>query len=154
VHHGFDGWARLVGYIPQHIYLLDETIRENVAFGIDPAEVDDGKVWRALDQAQLADFVRSQPDGLDTVVGDRGIRLSGGQRQRVGIARAMYENPPILVLDEATSSLDNDTEKAVMEAVNGFQGDKTMLIVAHRLSTIEHCDIVYRVEGGGVTQER
>ena len=143
-----------MGYIPQQIYLLDESIRENVAFGIDREKIDETKIWKALEQAQLADFVRSLPDGLDTIVGDRGVRLSGGQRQRVGIARAMYEDPPILVLDEATSSLDNETEKAVMDAVMGFQGNKTMLIVAHRLSTIEHCDIVYRVEGKKITRER
>jgi ABC-type multidrug transport system fused ATPase/permease subunit len=143
-----------VGYIPQNIYLLDESILENVAFGVEREDIDEAKVWRALEQAQLADFVRSLPNGLETVVGDRGVRLSGGQRQRVGIARAMYEDPPILVLDEATSSLDNDTEKAVMDAVMGFQGNKTMLIVAHRLSTIEHCDIVYKVNERGVERER
>jgi len=154
VHHNRGEWSKLVGYIPQQIYLLDESIRENVAFGIDREKIDETKIWKALEQAQLADFVRSIPDGLDTIVGDRGVRLSGGQRQRVGIARAMYEDPPILVLDEATSSLDNETEKAVMDAVMGFQGNKTMLIVAHRLSTIEHCDIVYRVEGKKITREK
>ena len=147
IHHNFNNWSRQVGYIPQQIYLLDESIRENVAFGISKEEIDDNKIWRALEQAQLKEFVESLPQKLDTVVGDRGIRLSGGQRQRVGIARAMYEDPPILVLDEATSSLDNENEKAVMDAVMGFKGNKTMLIVAHRLSTIEHCDIVYKVEG-------
>jgi len=153
IHHNFSEWSKNVGYIPQQIYLLDESIRENVAFGIDCESIDEAKVWFALDQAQLKDFVESLPQGLDTVVGDRGVRLSGGQRQRVGIARAMYENPSILVLDEATSSLDNETEKAVMDAVMGFQGNKTILIVAHRLSTIEHCDIVYRVENKAVTRE-
>jgi len=143
---------RHVGYIPQQIYLLDETIRENVAFGIELDEIDDMQVWRALEQAQLKGFVESLPEKLNTIVGDRGIRLSGGQRQRLGIARAIYDDPPVLVLDEATSSLDDDTEKAVMEAVMGFLGNKTMLIVAHRLSTIEHCDIVYRVENETVTK--
>ena len=154
IHHNFEEWSKNVGYIPQQIYLLDETITENIAFGIHVEDIDEAMVWRALEQAQLADFVKSLPDGLNTVVGDRGIRLSGGQRQRIGIARAMYSDPPILVLDEATSSLDSDTEKAVMEAVMGFHGSKTMLIVAHRLSTIEHCDIVYRVENKVVTRER
>jgi len=154
IHHNFDEWTKLLGYIPQQIYLLDETIRENVAFGIDKTEIDDAKVWRALELAQLKEFVKGMPNGLDTVTGDRGIRLSGGQRQRIGIARAMYEDPPILILDEATSSLDSETEKAVMDAVLGFHGNKTMIIVAHRLSTIEHCDIVYRVENRGVTRER
>lgn len=153
IHHNFNKWSRCVGYIPQQIYLLDESILENVAFGISRDEIDVNNVWFALEQAQLADFVRTMPDGLNTIVGDRGIRLSGGQRQRIGIARAMYENPPILILDEATSSLDQDTESAVMEAVMGFKGNKTMLIVAHRLSTIEHCDVVYRVDGKSVIME-
>ena len=152
IHHSFDEWSRCVGYIPQQIYMLDESILENVAFGIDRADIDVAQVWSALEQAQLADFARSLPEGLETVVGDRGIRLSGGQRQRIGIARALYNNPSILVLDEATSSLDTETEKAVMEAIEKFQGDKTMIIIAHRLSTIGHCDIVYRVEDGDVTR--
>ncbi|MCL2217896.1 MAG: ABC transporter ATP-binding protein/permease [Defluviitaleaceae bacterium] len=152
IHHHFEEWSKFVGYIPQQIYLLDESIRENVAFGIDRSDIDEAKVWQALQQAQLKEFVESLPQGLDTVVGDRGIRLSGGQRQRVGIARAMYEDPPILVLDEATSSLDTETEKAVMDAIMGFKGNKTMLIVAHRLSTIEHCDIIYHVENKKVTE--
>ena len=154
IHHSVDGWNRCVGYVPQQIYLLDETIKENVAFGIDKEEIDEEKVWRALKQAQLTEFVRSLPQGLETVVGDRGVRLSGGQRQRIGIARAMYEDPPIFVLDEATSSLDSETEKAVLDAVIGLQGNKTMLIVAHRANTIKHCDIIYRVENNTVIRER
>ncbi|MDR3242384.1 MAG: ABC transporter ATP-binding protein/permease [Clostridiales Family XIII bacterium] len=154
IHQDSDAWAKRVGYIPQQIYLLDETILENIAFGIPKDEIDDEKVWKSLRQAQLEDFVMSLPDKLQTIVGDRGIRLSGGQRQRIGIARAMYEDPPVMVLDEATSSLDNDTEKAVMEAIMGLHGDKTLIIVAHRLSTIEHCDIVYRIDGKRAVKER
>ena len=154
IHLHFKEWTKKVGYIPQHIYLLDESILENVAFGMDLNDVDEDKVWRALEQAQIKEFVESLPEGVRTVIGDRGIRLSGGQRQRVGIARAMYEDPPILVLDEATSSLDDETERAVMDAVMGFHGNKTIIIIAHRLSTIEHCDIVYRVEDRSVTRER
>ena len=154
VHHNFPKWVKNVGYIPQAIYLLDETILENVAFGIDKRNIDEEKAWYALEQAQLKEFVKTLPDGIKTSVGDRGIRLSGGQRQRIGIARALYNNPEILVLDEATSSLDNDTEKAVMEAIQGFKGHKTMLIVAHRLTTIEHCDVVYEVNKGVVVQVR
>jgi len=154
IHLHFKEWTKKVGYIPQHIYLLDESILENVAFGMDLNDVDEDKVWRALEQAQIKEFVESLPEGVRTVIGDRGIRLSGGQRQRVGIARAMYEDPPILVLDEATSSLDDETERAVMDAVMGFHGNKTIIIIAHRLSTIEHCDIVYRVEDKSVTRER
>jgi len=154
IHHNFDDWCINLGYIPQQIYLLDESILDNVAFGIEHEDINEEQVWYALEQAQLADFVRSLPDGLDTVIGDRGIRLSGGQRQRIGIARALYNNPPILVLDEATSSLDTETEKAVMEAIEQFQGEKTMIIIAHRLTTIEHCDIIYRVDDGKVTREK
>ena len=149
-----DLWRRSIGYIPQFIYLLDESILANVAFGIDPKEIDEDKVWRALEQAQLKAFVETLPEGIHTVIGDRGIRLSGGQRQRVGIARALYEDPPFLALDEATSSLDDETEAAVMEAIMGFHGNKTVLIVAHRLSTIKHCDIVYRVEDKKIIRER
>ena len=154
IHHGFTEWSKYIGYVPQQIFLIDDTIRNNVAFGISFEKIDDVKVWESLEQAQLADFVRSLPDGLDTPVGDRGVRLSGGQRQRTGIARALYQDPPILIFDEATSSLDGDTEKAVMDAIINFQGNKTMLIVAHRLSTIEHCDIVYQIEGRSVVRKK
>ena len=151
IHHHFGEWSKQVGYIPQVIYLLDETIMENVAFGIDKEKIDEERVWRALEQAQLKEFVLSLPEGLMTKVGDRGVRLSGGQRQRIGIARVLYNNPPIMVLDEATASLDNKTEKAVMDAIQSLRENRTMIIVAHRLSTIEHCDIVYKVEKGNVT---
>ena len=154
IHHNYGKWARHIGYIPQVIYLLDETIMENVAFGVPVDKINEEKVWRALDQAQLKDFVLSLPDKLHAQIGDRGVRISGGQRQRLGIARALYNNPPILVMDEATSSLDNETEKAVMSAVQGLQGSKTMIIVAHRLSTIEHCDVVYKVRKSSVVQVR
>jgi ABC-type multidrug transport system fused ATPase/permease subunit len=153
IHHNFKSWAQNVGYVPQVIYLMDETLIANVAFGIDKDKIDEAKVWRALEQAQLKEFVESLPNGLQTEVGDRGVRLSGGQRQRVGIARALYDNPNILVLDEATSSLDNETEEAVMSAIRGLKGRKTMIIVAHRLSTIEHCDIVYEIKNGTVLKK-
>ncbi|MBO4982414.1 MAG: ATP-binding cassette domain-containing protein, partial [Lachnospiraceae bacterium] len=127
-------------------YLIDESIRDNIAFGIDADKIDDKRIWEVLAEAQLKEFVEELPDGLDTTIGDRGVRLSGGQRQRIGIARALYNDPEILVFDEATSALDNDTEAAVMEAVNSFHGKKTMIIIAHRLNTIEKCDIIYKVE--------
>jgi len=152
VHHHFDDWAKNIGYIPQVIYLLDETIMENVAFGVEKSRIDEAKVWSALEKAQLKEFIHSLPMGLQTTVGDRGVRLSGGQRQRIGIARALYNDPSILVLDEATSSLDNETESAVMDAINSLKGHKTMIIVAHRTSTIEHCDIVYRVKKKKITR--
>ena len=140
-------WHKLLGYIPQTIYLLDDTLRNNVAYGIKQEEIDDEKVWKALESAQLKDFVQGLEKGLDTSVGERGVRLSGGQRQRIGIARALYSDPEILVLDEATSALDNETETAVMEAINSLQGSKTLIIIAHRLTTIQNCDIIYEVKG-------
>lgn len=142
----YESWLAQIGYIPQAIYLIDESIRDNIAFGIDEDKIDDKRIWQVLEEAQLKEFVEELPEGLDTTIGDRGVRLSGGQRQRIGIARALYHNPEILVFDEATSALDNDTEAAVMEAINSFHGKKTMVIIAHRLNTIEKCDIIYKVE--------
>lgn len=146
-------WQKEIGYIPQAIYLSDDTIRNNVAFGVDEKEIDEQAVIHALQQAQLYDFVESLPEGLDTYVGDRGVRLSGGQRQRIGIARALYHNPEILVLDEATSALDSDTETAVMEAIESLQGHKTILIIAHRLTTIKNADVIYEVGNGKVERK-
>ncbi len=148
----YDSWLSQIGYIPQSIYLVDESIRENIAFGIDASEIDDNRIWEVMEEAQLADFVRGLPEGLDTKVGDRGVRLSGGQRQRIGIARSLYHNPEILVFDEATSALDNETEAAVMEAINSFHGRKTMVIIAHRLNTIEKCDVIYEVKDEKIAQ--
>lgn len=142
----YESWLAQIGYIPQSIYLIDESIRDNIAFGIDADKIDEKRIWEVLEEAQLKEFVEELPEGLDTTIGDRGVRLSGGQRQRIGIARALYNDPEILVFDEATSALDNDTEAAVMEAVNSFHGRKTMIIIAHRLNTIEKCDIIYKVE--------
>lgn len=146
----YDGWLSHLGYIPQMIFMLDDTIRANVAFGISMKEVDEAQVWKALEEAQLKEFVQSLPDGLDTTIGERGVRLSGGQRQRIGIARALYTDPELLIFDEATSALDNETEAAIMESINALHGRKTMVIIAHRLTTIEECDIVYRVENGEI----
>ncbi len=148
----YESWLAQVGYIPQSIYLIDESIRDNIAFGIDADKIDDTRIWEVLKEAQLKEFVEELPEGLDTTIGDRGVRLSGGQRQRIGIARALYNDPEILVFDEATSALDNDTESAVMEAVNSFHGRKTMIIIAHRLNTIEKCDIVYKVENARLVE--
>lgn len=142
-----------IGYIPQVIYLSDDTIRNNIAFGVKQEEIDEQAVLQAMEKAQLSDFINSLPHGLDTIVGDRGVRLSGGQRQRIGIARALYHDPEILVLDEATSALDNDTETAVMEAVENLLGIKTMIIIAHRLTTIRNVDRIYEVEDGKVIEK-
>ena len=143
-----DIWQQKIGYIPQSIFLSDDTIRGNVAFGIDKDNTDDDEVWRALEQAQLKEFVKELPDKLDTSIGEHGVRISGGQRQRIGIARALYHNPEILFMDEATSALDNETEKEIMKAIDGLKGEKTLIIIAHRLSTIENCDIVFEINNG------
>ena len=144
-------WQSMIGYVPQSIYLCDDTLRHNIAFGVSDARFDQAAFERALRAAQLDDFVASLPDGADTVIGERGVRLSGGQRQRVGIARALYNDPEVLVLDEATSALDTDTERQVMDAVEALHGVKTLVIVAHRLTTVAHCDVIYRLERGRVT---
>lgn len=146
-------WQRQIGYIPQSIFLMDDSLRRNIAIGISDAEIDERAIHEALKSAQLEDFVASLPEGLDTVVGERGVRLSGGQRQRIGIARALYHRPSVLVLDEATSSLDTETEHGVMQAVQALQGDKTVIIVAHRLSTVEYCDRLYRLDAGRIVDE-
>lgn len=143
-----------VGYIPQMIFMLDDTIRKNVAFGVPEEKIDEARLWEVLREARLDEFVKTLPEGLDTGIGERGIRLSGGQRQRIGIARALYHDPEVLILDEATSALDNDTEAAIMESINRLHGRKTLVIIAHRLQTIEKCDLVYRVEDGKAVIER
>jgi ATP-binding cassette, subfamily B, bacterial PglK len=148
LHNQIGLWQQKIGYIPQSIFLSDDTIRGNVAFGVDSKKIDDKEVWRALEQAQLKDFVESLPDKLDTTVGERGVRLSGGQRQRIGIARSLYHDPEILFMDEATSALDNETEKEIMKAIDSLKGEKTLVIIAHRLSTIENCDIVFNINKG------
>jgi len=147
------GWQDQIGYVPQSIFLTDDTLRRNVAFGLPKDKIDDDAVKSAIRSAQLEEFVASLPDGMETVVGERGVRLSGGQRQRIGIARALYNNPDVLVLDEATSSLDTETEHGVMQAVQALQGDKTVIIVAHRLSTVEYCDRLYRLENAQIVDE-
>ena len=147
-------WLKNIGYIPQTIFMLDSTIRKNVAFGVPDDEIEEERVWAALKEAQLDTYIRSLPDGLDTSIGERGIRLSGGQRQRIGIARALYEDPEVMVLDEATSALDGETEAAIMESINRLHGKKTLVIIAHRLTTIEKCDLVYRVGEQKSVRER
>lgn len=147
------GWQDQIGYVPQAIFLTDDTLRRNVAFGLSDDQINEDAVHRAIHSAQLEDFINTLPQGLDTHVGERGVRLSGGQRQRIGIARALYHDPAVLVLDEATSSLDTATERGVMEAIRAMHGDKTIIIVAHRLSTVEHCDRLYQLEQGRVAAD-
>lgn len=141
-------WHEKIGYIPQTIYLMDDTIRANIAFGIDEADINEAGIYNAIKEAQLDEFIAQLPDGIETEIGDRGVKLSGGQRQRIGIARALYRNPEVLVLDEATSALDNDTEKEVMEAIDSLHGTRTLIVIAHRLSTIQNCDEIYEVGNG------
>ena len=148
----YPSWLAHIGYIPQTIYLTDDSIRENIAFGVSPDDIDDERVWKVLEEAQLKELIEEMPEGLLTSIGERGVRLSGGQRQRLGIARALYHDPEILVFDEATSALDTDTETAIMEAIDSFHGRKTLIIIAHRLRTIENCDLIYKVEEGKITQ--
>jgi ATP-binding cassette subfamily C protein len=143
-------WRGIVGYVPQDIYLLDDTIRRNIALDIRDAEIDDESVETALRAAQLWEFVQSLPEGLETETGERGVRLSGGQRQRLGIARALYRRPQVLVFDEATSALDSQTEQEVIEAIEQLRGERTVIVVAHRLSTVRMCDRLYLLESGRV----
>ena len=139
-------WSEIIGYVPQTVFLVDDTIRENIVFGADYPN--DDKVWESLKKASLDSFVNDLPKGLDTIVGERGVRLSGGQRQRIAISRALYSNPQILVLDEATSALDNETEESVMEAIDSLAGTITLIIIAHRLSTLKSCDKIFEIVDG------
>ena len=146
-------WQKQLGYVSQVIYVLDGSLRDNIAFGIPSDSIDEEKVRSAIERSQLVEFIASLPDGLDTKVGERGVRLSGGQRQRIGIARALYNNPAVLVLDEATSSLDVDTEREVMQSIEELQGSTTVLIIAHRYSTIENCDYLYKLHNGKIVSQ-
>lgn len=141
-----DQWAQIIGYVPQNVFLTSGSIKENVAFGEVKDEINEDLVREVLKKAELFEFVSKLPNGIETKVGDRGVRLSGGQRQRIAIARALYHQPEIMVLDEATSALDNDTESAIMSAINALQGQVTLIIVAHRLTTVRNCDVIYEVK--------
>ena len=150
----YSSWLSHVGYIPQSIYMLDASIKENIAFGVPADELDEDRVWQVLEQAQMKEFVSSLPDGINSQIGERGVRISGGQRQRLGIARALYHDPELMIFDEATSALDNDTETAIMEAIDALHGSKTLVIIAHRLRTIENCDLIYEVRDGKIENWR
>ena len=143
-------WQQRIGYVPQEVYLTDDTLRRNIALGCVDVEINDDQIRRALTLAQLNDVVKDLPDGLETIVGERGTRLSGGQRQRIGIARALYDDPEILIMDEATSALDSETEIEIARAINQLSGDKTLIIIAHRLSTIRHCDRIVLLADGHI----
>ena len=143
-------WQKQIGYIPQNIYLSDNTIRKNIAFGLDDDQIDDNKIWEAIKNAQLDEVVRKLPKGLDTLIGEHGLKMSGGQRQRIGIARALYSDPAVLVLDEATSSLDTETERGISNSINKLSGEKTLLIIAHRITTVEKCDLQFYIRNGKI----
>lgn len=150
IYKNMSAWRKNIGYVPQTIFLMDDTLRRNIAFGITDHEIDDQRVRKVLDLAQLSSLVESFKDGINEEVGEKGVRLSGGQRQRIGIARALYHNPEILILDEATSALDEETEMQIMSEVNRLKGEKTLLIIAHRVSTLKNCDFVYRLGEGKI----
>lgn len=153
IHENLSGWQRNIGYIPQTIYLADDSLRRNIAFGLPDKEIDDKKIMRAVKSAQLEKLLESLPEGLETIVGEHGTRLSGGQRQRVGIARALYHNPEVLVMDEATSALDNITEQQVTAAIEALIGERTIIMIAHRLTTVMNCDRLYLMEDGKIIEE-
>ena len=145
-------WHQKIGYIPQTIYLMDDTIKANIAFGVDEVDIDETRIQKALKEAQLDEFITQLPEGIHTEIGDRGIKLSGGQR--IGIARALYRNPEVLILDEATSALDNDMEKEVMEAIDSIHGTRTLIVIAHRLTTIQNCDFIYEVKDSKIIERK
>ena len=147
-------WQRSIGYVPQHIFLSDDTIAANIAFGVDTKDVNYEAIEKAAKIANLHDFVLEElPKKYQTTIGERGVRLSGGQRQRIGIARALYHSPQLLILDEATSALDNQTEQAVMDAVNNLGKNITIILIAHRLNTVKNCDIIFKLDKGRVIAE-
>ena len=142
-------WQNNIGYVSQQIYLTDDSIRNNIALGIPSHEIDNNQIKKVIKECQLEDFIQELPNGVETIVGERGARISGGQRQRIGIARALYNNPSILVFDEATSALDNETEKSIVSLIKKMN-KKTVIIVAHRLSTVEHCELIIKLKGGNI----
>lgn len=150
----YSSWLKHIAYIPQTIFMMDDTIAANVAYGVEASEIDEQKIWNALKEAHIDKFVANLENGIYTEIGERGMRLSGGQRQRIGIARALYNNPALLIFDEATSALDNETEAAIMESINSLHGKKTLIIIAHRLTTIAECDIVYKVKDGKIKPDK
>ena len=154
IQNGLRSWLTQIGYVPQSIYLTDDTIRNNVAFALKNDKINDQAVKDAIKDADLEEFIYSLPEGLNTIVGEKGVRISGGQRQRIGIARALYQRPTVLIFDEATSALDLETEKDIMNSINKFKGKKTVIIVSHRLSAVSNCDQLYKLDKGKITNVR
>ena len=150
ISNNLNGWQKNIGYVPQSIYLNDDTIKNNVAFGVSENDIDEEKVINALKSAQLYEFVSNLENGINTSVGERGVSFSGGQKQRIGIARALYNSPSILIFDEATSALDVGTEAEIMQTIFKFKENKTIIIIAHRLSTVKKCDLIYKINKGKI----
>ena len=153
IHLNLPEWHKKIGYVPQSIYLTDDTIRKNIAFGLKDEDIDNQLIEKALEKASLNKFLNTLKNGLDTIVGEKGIRLSGGQQQRIGIARALYRDPEILILDEATSSLDQSTERDIMESINFLKRKKTLILVTHRLLTVKNCDKIFFIENGKLIKQ-
>jgi ABC-type bacteriocin/lantibiotic exporter with double-glycine peptidase domain len=147
-----DIWRENVAYLPQQIFLTDNTMRSNIALGIDSHKIDDRKIMRALDKSQLSNFVQTLPDGLNTMLGEKGVRLSGGQKQRIALARAFYHDRNVLVMDESTSALDDETESEIVEEIRQLKGIKTVIVIAHRLTTLKYCDQIYRLDNGKIVE--
>lgn len=154
IYENLDGWSKLIGFVPQNIYMLDGTIKDNIIFGENAENVADEKIWEVLQRVSMKEYVENLPEKLLTKVGERGMKISGGQKQRIAIARALYKDPDILILDEATSALDNDTEKAVMESIDSLQGEKTLIIIAHRISTIKNCNKIFEINKGHICPKK
>jgi ABC-type multidrug transport system fused ATPase/permease subunit len=146
-------WRAQVAYLPQQVFLMDATLRSNVALGVAPQDIDEERLQDALRQARLAELVAQLPQGAETVVGERGIRLSGGQRQRIALARAFYHRRDVLVMDEATSALDNETEQEIVEEIRRLKGRTTLIVIAHRLTTVQHCDRILRLDRGRIVAQ-
>ena len=153
IHSNLVSWHKKIGYVPQSIYLLDDSIKKNIAFGLEDKDINDNLVKHAIIKANLNELVEKLPNGMDTIVGEKGIKFSGGQQQRIGIARSLYHDPEILILDEATSSLDLSTEKKIMQSIQSLKGKKTLIVVTHRLSTVQHCDNVFYISNGKIIKQ-
>ena len=145
-------WHSKVAYLPQQVFLIDDTLRRNIALGIEDSDIDDARLNEAIRQSSLLEIVNQLPEGIETIIGERGVRLSGGQRQRVAIARAFYYDKSVFIMDESTSALDNETEREIVKEIKLLKGKKTIIVIAHRHSTVQYCDLIYRLEKGRIIE--
>ena len=148
-----DNWRKCVAYLPQETFLIDNTLRNNIALGVHESDIDDERLNKVLDQARLTGLIEQLPNGVETIIGERGVLLSGGQRQRIALARAFYHDRTVLVMDESTSALDTETEQEIVEEIKQLKGKKTMIVIAHRLTTLRYCDRIYRLENGEIVEQ-